>query len=181
MNYSLTFDDKDQSLYSLVYTSRQSNEVFSYSSRKSDRVYIWLDDNLQFIEQRFQSLISPNQWKYFSNPYDCQTFILTQQLQDNPKVYLLSSCSFAEQLFAYEHVAKIFVAYLYSNQSGIFSKWTNAFPVIRGVYSDLNSLFKQLDFDITTNIELLPHRQQQQQKVSFDEILMIYLTFFLCL
>lgn len=183
MNYSLTFNDKDQSLYSLVYTSNQSNEMFDYYSNKFDRTYIWLDDNLQSIEQRFQSTISPNQWKYFSNADECQTFILCQQLQNNPKIYLLSSYSLAEQLFAYEHVSKIFVAYLYSNQNGIFSKWTNTFPVIRGIYKDFDALFEQFDFDITTNIELLPHHQKQQ--VNFDEISMKFrrniLLLFFCL
>jgi hypothetical protein len=136
--------------------------MVNYYSNRFDRTYIWLDDNLQSIEQRFQSLISPNQWKYFSSAYECQTFILSQQLQKNPKIYLLSSYSLAEQLFAYEHVSKIFVAYLYSNQNRIFSKWTNTFPVIRGIYKDFDALFEQFDFDITTNIELLPHHQKQQ-------------------
>ena len=143
--------------------------MFNFYSNKFDRTYIYLDDHLQYPEQRFQSLISPNQWRYFSNADECQTFILCQQLQNNPKIYLVSSYSLAEQLFAYEHVAKIFVAYLYSNQSGIFSKWTNTFPVIRGVYKDFDALFEQLEFDITTNIELLPHHHKQQ--VRFEGIL----------
>jgi hypothetical protein len=41
--------------------------------------------------------------------------------------------------------------------------------VIRGIHKNLDTLFEQIDSDITTNIELLPHHQKQQ--VSFKEIL----------
>ncbi len=136
--------------------------MINYYSNKSDRTYIWLDNNLSSIEQRFQSIIYPNQWKYFSNVYECQTFILNQQLQYNPRIYLFSSYYLAEQLFTYNHLSKIYVAYLYVNQNEIFSKWINSFPVIRGIYKNFDSLFEQFDFDITTNIELLPYHHKQQ-------------------
>jgi RNAse (barnase) inhibitor barstar len=168
--------NKEKSFRSLAYISNQSNEIYNYSN-KSNRTYIWLDHNLQLTERRFQSIISPNQWKHFSDAYECQTFILSQQLQNNPKIYLISSYHLAEQLFAYEHVSKIFAAYLYSNQNEIFSKWINNFPVIRGIHKNLDTLFEQIDSDITTNIELLPHHQKQQ--VSFKEIFKEILFFFI--
>jgi len=153
--------------------------MINYYSNKSDRTYIWLDNNLSSIEQRFQSIIYPNQWKYFSNVYECQTFILNQQLQYNPRIYLFSSYYLAEQLFTYNHISKIYVAYLYVNQNEIFSKWINSFPVIRGIYKNFDSLFEQFDFDITTNIELLPYHHKQQ--VCFDRIVFkIIIEFFFC-
>jgi hypothetical protein len=141
--------------------------MVNYYSNKFDRIYIWLDNELCSIEQRFQSIIYPNQWKCFSNVDECQTFILNQQLQYNPKIYLFSSYSLAEQLFTYDHTSKIYVVYLYSNQNEIFSKWINNFPIIRGIYKNFDSLFEQFDFDITTNIELLPYHHTQQ--VCFDK------------
>lgn len=134
----------------------------NYHSTKSDRIYIWLDNIRNSIEQRFQKLIYPNQWKYFSNVDDCQTFILNQQLQYNPRIYLFSSYYLAEQLFTYNHLSKIYVAYLYSNENEIFSTWINTYPIIRGIYQNLDSLFEQFDIDITTNMELAPYHQKQQ-------------------
>jgi len=149
--------------------------MINYYSNKSDRTYIWLDNNLSSIEQRFQSIIYPNQWKYFSNVYECQTFILNQQLQYNPRIYLFSSYYLAEQLFTYNHISKIYVAYLYVNQNEIFSKWINSFPVIRGIYKNFDSLFEQFDFDITTDIELLPYHHKKQ--VCFDRIIIEFFFF----
>jgi hypothetical protein len=171
VNFSSTMDDKNPISYSLTYSSNQSNELINYYSNKSDRLYIWLDNDLYLIEQRFQSVISPNQWKYFPTVYECQTFILNQQLQYNPKIYLFSTYSLAEQLFAYEHVSKIYVAYLYSNQNEIFSKWISSFPMIRGIYTNSDLLFEQFHSDITTNSELLPFYHKQQvclDNVSFE-------------
>jgi len=164
-------DDKNTIPYSLTYSSNQSNELINYYSTKSNRLYIWLDDDLYLTEQRFQSLISPNQWKYFATVYECQAFILNQQLQYNPKIYLFSKYSLAEQLFAYEHVSKISVAYLYSNQNEISSKWISSFPMIRGIYSNSDLLFEQFHSDITTNSELLPFYHKQEvclDTVSFE-------------
>jgi hypothetical protein len=161
VNFSLTIPNKNQGIYSIPYPSNQSNEMVNYYSNKSDRTYIWLDDNIYMIEQRFQTIIYPNQWKYFSNAYECQTFILNQQLQYNPKIYLFSSDSLAERLFAYEHVSKIDAAYLYSNQNEIFSKWINHFPIIRGIYKNFDALFEQFNFDITTNFELSSYHHKQ--------------------
>jgi hypothetical protein len=136
--------------------------MVNYYSNKSDRVYIWLDNEFPSIESRFQSIIYPNQWKYFSNAYECQTFILNQQLQYDPKVYLVSSYSLAEQLFTYEHVSKIYMAYIYCNQNEIFSKWINSFPMIRGIYKNIDSLFEKFELDITTNIESVSYQHKQQ-------------------
>ena len=89
-------------------------------------------------------------------------FILNQQLQYNPKIYLLSSYSLAEQLFTYEHISKIYAAYLYSNQNEMFPRWANNYSVIRGIYKNFDTLFEQFNFDRTTNIELLPFHHKQQ-------------------
>ncbi len=171
INFSSTMDDKNTIPYSLTYSSNQSNELINYYSTKSNRLYIWLDNDLYLTEQRFQSLISPNQWKYFATVYECQAFILNQQLQYNPKIYLFSTYSLAEQLFAYEHVSKISAAYLYSNENEIFSKWISSFPMIRGIYSNSDLLFEQFHSDITTNSELLPLYNKQLvclDNVSFE-------------
>jgi hypothetical protein len=154
------YTNYDGSIYSLP-DSNQTNEMVNYYSNKSDRTYIWLDNSFSIIDQRFQTIIYPNQWKYFSNAYECQTYILNQQLRYNPKIYLFSSEFLAEQLFTYEHVAKIDAAYLYSNQNEIFSKWINNFPNIRGIYKNFDSLFEQFSFDTTTNFELTSFHHKQ--------------------
>ncbi|CAF0830737.1 unnamed protein product [Rotaria sordida] len=162
INYSSNFNEKDNGSYSLTYSPNLLNEIINYYSNKFDRIYIWLDNDFYSIEQRFQSIIYPNQWNSFSNTNECQKFILNQQLQYNPKIYLISSYYSAEQLFTYEHVSNIHVAYLYSKQIDIPSRWINVFPRIRGIYKNLDSLFEQVNFDIATNIELLPFQHQQQ-------------------
>ncbi|CAF0772370.1 unnamed protein product [Rotaria sp. Silwood1] len=162
VDYSSTFNEKDSGSYSLTYSSHQSNEIMNYYLNKFDRMYIWVDSDFYSMEQRFQSIVYPNQWNTFSNINECQKFILSQQLQYDPKIYLISSYYSAEQLFAYEHVSNIHVAYLYSNENGRPPRWINVFPRIRGIYKNLDSLFEQFSFDITTNIELLPFQHQQK-------------------
>ncbi|CAF3560993.1 unnamed protein product [Adineta steineri] len=156
-------DNKNNSSYSLPYSSHQSNEIVNYYSNKSDRTFIWLDNTIYSIENRFQELIYPDQWKYFSNIYDCEAFILKQKLQYNTKIYLFTTCNLAEQLFAYEHVSKIYAAYLSFNQNEIYPTWINNFPIIRGIYQNFDSLYEQFSYDITTNIELVPFHNQEQK------------------
>ena len=119
-------------------------------------IFIWLGNDLDTIDQRFTSVISPCQWNWFSNVNQCQTFLFDEQSQINTRIYLVATYSLAAQLFAYEHATKISVAYIYSTHEEFFDKWVHKFPSIQGLYKNFDRLYEKFTADLTKNIELAP-------------------------
>ncbi|UJR37140.1 hypothetical protein I4U23_029850 [Adineta vaga] len=154
--------EKDKTHYSLPYLFNQTCEYIAYNSSLYDQTYIWLDDVLYSIEERFHGVIHPNQWIHFTKVNECQEFIQNQQLQYNSNIYLIAKDSLAEQLFTFDHISRISSAYIYSNQDNLFIKWIRSFQVIRGVYANFDELYDKLCVDMVRSMKRnsCPYQEQ---------------------
>ncbi|CAM4876392.1 unnamed protein product [Rotaria socialis] len=156
-SFSPTDDnDKNRAKYSLPFSSNPNDELMNHCANKLDLTYVWLEDEHYSIEKRFLSIIQPNRWNHLSNINECQLFIQKKRLQYNQKICLVTSNYLAKRLFTYEHVSNIYAAYLYLNENDMLPNWIQDFPIIRGIYTHLDSLFLQFNCDLTTNIESTP-------------------------
>ncbi|CAF0992294.1 unnamed protein product [Adineta ricciae] len=148
----------------------KSYEVNTDYPKSSDRTYIWLEANPFHVEERFRNLIHPYEWQYFKVVDACQHYIMNQQLQYDSKIFLIARSSLAEELFRFEHVAKICNTYLYSSQDELFTPWIQCFPVIRGNYHNLDALYEQFSSDLECSVELSSYVHQIQDNESSSPI-----------
>lgn len=153
---------KEYAEYNLPNSSNSFGiRINSYYSNQPSKTFVWLDSDFYVIEQRFNSLIYPNQWQKFSNVHNCQKFVKSQEIQYN-KIFLITSSYLADELFNSENLSNIYAVYIYSNQQDILRRSIDNFSMIRGVYKTLESLFEQFQCDITTDSELIPIQHQRK-------------------
>ena len=138
-----------------------NNKTVGYR-KSSDRIYIWLEANSCYIEERFRNLIHPYEWQHFKVVDACQRYIANQQLEYDSKIFLIARSSLAEALFEFEHAAKISNTYLYSNQDELLTPWIRRFPLIRGNYHSLDALYEQFSLDLECNLGLNSYTHQMQ-------------------
>lgn len=70
---------------------------------------------------------------------------------------IVAQYELAEELFADGcQNSKIAACYIYSSNQRIAPAWTQQYPVIRGVFSDMNSLYDQLASDLQSTNQALP-------------------------
>ena len=157
--YRASLENRNFNLFSYL---DKSYEVNTNYRKSSDRIYIWLEANSCYMEERFRNLIHPYEWQHFKVVDACQRYIADQQLEYDSKIFLIARSSLAEALFEFEHAAKISNTYLYSNQDELLTPWIRRFPLIRGNYHSLDALYEQFSLDLECNLGLNSYTHQMQ-------------------